>query len=172
MFANMTKYFLILILCFNGYVAFCQIDTSRCDIIVINRQSLNDSLTPPIFIKGDEHLIATIKKYFSFTDPIKVHKNESYFIGFNITIDSLGKIYKSVIWTHHPISNKFQENFSEFLKEIDCWLPAYQKGTKITNNNYRVRFFIDIFSRRLEIALYNADNQLLNKLAASRPLGQ
>ena len=162
----------IITLAFNSSIAFCQTDTTTgCgDVVVIDRTPLSDSLTPPSFSKGDEYLIATIKKYFSFTDTIKVYKNESYVVGFNIAINNKGKISKSVVWTDYFVSNKFKEILPQFIGDIDCWLPAYQKGTKIPDNNYLISFFIDIRSERVDITQYNADNQLLNKLTTLRPL--
>lgn len=165
------KYFIsiLIIICFIHSVKSQSDDCSDSDII-LNRKSINDSLTIPIFNKGYLVLSNIIIKYFCYSDSFQCDDNEFYIIDFGFGVDDYGRLVGEKLHFNNNVSKDLILIFPQLIKDIDKWRPSYQIETNNPIENYFILTRIEIYKYKVLIKFLNGDSQSLYEREYSRPL--
>jgi hypothetical protein len=170
---NKTKILIIFIILNLSDRILCQNDSIHNDcgtIIIIDGKSINDSINPPIFDKGNTYLLSNLSKYLIFTDRINCKNKEFSYIDFWIEIDKTGKIIQSKISDLGATTNKFKNDFSKLIADIDFWSPATLKENNKIAVTYNISFTIEIHKTIIVIKLLNDDIKIIYEYKLYRPL--
>lgn len=172
----MMKYFLVLFLSFfMSNISFSQndindINDGNCLTIILPRQSINDSLKAPVFLKGYDNLIQKVKHYIFYTNSLIINENEFKFCDFWIILNREGKIVNSKILSAYYLPDQFINDFPNLLEEINYWSPSYQKLNNRTAEKYLIFFRIEIYRKEIKIRLLTSDMEVLYEQTLKRPL--
>jgi len=149
-------------------------DYAKCqsDTIEVPGRMVNDSLTIPVYTKGNSDLVQTITKYIYYTDTMRLESNELRVIDFWIDINRKGRIVKSHISSYYNLSDQFKKDFPKLVKEINHWQPSYEKDNNKATNRYNILFRIEIHKEAVIIRLLNSDSEKLYEQTLKRPLAR